>query len=119
MIWNLYDSPINRPSGTWTKFSPRPRIEYEEIDEEPILEHPCDQVNLCQHKCRRTPLKDGVNFQCQCEKKFKPDPDDPFKCLPGDKIIDKTYCDEDSECFDEFPNSQCGIFACECMLGAQ
>merc|ERR1712227_273427 len=69
------DGPINHPSGTWTKFSPRPKIEYEEIDEEPILEHPCDQVNLCQHKCRRTPVKDGVNFQCQCEKKFKPDPD--------------------------------------------
>ena len=63
-------------------------------------------------------MKDGVNFQCQCEKKFKPDPDDSFKCLPGDKIIDETYCDEDRECFDEFPSSQCGIFACECMLGA-
>ena len=83
------------------------------------MEHPCDDPSLCQHEiCRRTPYKDGVNYQCQCKPDFKPDPENLLNCIQGKKNIDETYCEDDEECLDNFTNTQCGAFACECRLGS-
>ena len=100
---------------------PRPDVQYpeEEDETEEVLEHPCDNPDLCEHNiCRRTPYKDGLTYQCQCNPGYKPDPENTLKCIPGKKIIDETYCEEDEECLDNFTSSQCGAFACECRLGS-
>ena len=106
--------------GTWTKYIPRTEVEYPEEEKiEEVLEHPCDDPSICEHDiCRRTPYKTGVNYQCQCKPGFKPDPENRVKCIPGEKIIDETYCEDDEECLNNFNNSQCGAYACECRLGS-